>query len=67
MDFQLSDEERRRIEQEEKVRLAEERYRAEVRERLTSAPEPKKPRSNRTLWIVLIVLFLLWAMSRSHT
>jgi hypothetical protein len=69
MGLNLSEEQRRRIEHEERVRLAEEQYRAQVRERLASAP-PEKARSGRssgrTILIVLVVMFIAYVILKSQ-
>lgn len=58
-DFKLSDEQKRRIEQEERVRLAEEQFRASVREKLVTAPEEPRPSGSGFFRRVLILGSLL--------
>jgi hypothetical protein len=65
--FGLSEEEKRRIEQEERVRIAEERYRADVRERIKKEPEPAKSGfSSRKLILVAILLVIVYVVIKSH-
>jgi hypothetical protein len=68
MAFGLSEEQKQRIEQEERVRLAEEKYRGEVRERLkTEPPEPTRPGSSkRQLMILIIMLVIGYVLIKSH-
>jgi hypothetical protein len=67
MGFRLSDEQKRRIEQEEKVRLAEEQHRAAVRERLISGePEPRRSSRGKKFLILLIVIFVAYVWIKSH-
>lgn len=62
MAARLTDEQKRRIEDEEHTRQVEESYRAEVRQRLASGEEPAPARSGKGKLIlgVLIVLFILY-------
>lgn len=66
----LTPEERQRIEAEERKKIAEEQYRAEVRSKL-GAERPSK-RTNYPLWLLgiggsLIVLGFIWANSGKST
>lgn len=58
MPLELSDDHKRRIEQEESLKLAEERYRWEVRQRLISAPPDAGGRSSSS-WTSTILGVLL--------
>lgn len=67
MGINLSEDEKRRIEQEERVRVAENQYRAKVRERIASG-DPATPRKSRSrkLLILLVVLFIAYVWIKSH-
>ena len=65
--LKLSSDQKRRIEQEERVKLAEEQYRAKVREELVADPpeRPSNPLRRLLIFAILaaVVYFVVHSMS----
>ena len=67
MGIKLSEDEKRRIEHEERVRVAESQYRAKVREGIASGePVSSRKLRSRKLLILLVVIFIAYVWIKSH-
>ena len=67
MGINLSADEKRRIEHEEHVRVAEAQYRAEVRKGIVSGDRGRPRQSRgRTILILVVLMFIVFLWIKSH-